>query len=328
MRIQQILSAGLGSLAIFAGLASPASAVVGGDPVTPGSFPYVADVQIGGSFGCSGTLIAPQWVLTAGHCGSITGSLSQGLAPSQAAWPAAAYEVRLGSVYADGRGGESHAVTGVVVDSDYLATNGVGNDVTLLKLATPSRVKPMLIAASGERAIWRAGVLATIAGFGTTSESSSAPPAQMRFARVPITTDAYCAHAYPSGLSEVQDDGSFDATTMLCAGYPQGGTDTCQGDSGGPLLAPLSDGKLLLVGATSFGNGCARPGHPGVYARLAEGPIRTFIVRFVPQAFAASPAATPPRRNRPRHQRHQRHKHHRDLRHHHRHTTGRHVDKR
>jgi secreted trypsin-like serine protease len=266
-------------------LASPASAVVGGKPAPPGSFKYVANVSIGGSFGCSGTLIAPQWVLTAGHCGSITGSLTPGL-PSRLAWPPAAFQVQLGSVYADGRGGESHAVSQVVVDSDYGVTNGAGNDVALLKLATPSQVKPMLIAAPSERAIWRAGALATVAGFGTTSESSSKPPPQMQYARVPIRTDSDCAKAYPNGLGGGRNNGYFDARTMLCAGYPRGGTDTCQGDSGGPLLAPLTDGRLLLVAATSFGNGCAEAGHPGVYALLAQGPIRTFIARFVPEAFA------------------------------------------
>lgn len=292
----RIAAAVCGALAL---LASPAWAVVGGKAAHRGSFAYVADVLIGGSFGCSGTLIAPQWVLTAGHCGSLTGSLSQGLAPSQAAWPASFYKIQLGSVYADGRGGEAHAVTEVIPDSDYFATNGTGNDVTLLKLDRRSAIKPMLIAAMAERSRWRPGVLATIAGFGTTSEGSSTPPPQMRYARVPITTDAYCAHAYPNGLSSAANDGSFDAKTMLCAGYPKGGTDTCQGDSGGPLLARLRNGTFRLVGATSFGAGCAEAGKPGVYARLAQGPIRTFIARFVPRAFASEP--------RPRRARHGRH---------------------
>ncbi|HEV3129352.1 MAG TPA: trypsin-like serine protease, partial [Solirubrobacteraceae bacterium] len=160
----------------FAVSGAPAGAVVGGQPAPPGTFPYVADVSIGGAFGCTGTLIAPQWVMTAGHCGSATGSASLGLAPSPASWPASFYSVQLGSVYADGHGGETHSVGQVVVDSDYIVTNGTGNDVTLLKLDQPSRVKPMLIAAAGERSSWRPGVLATIAGFGTTSQNDSNPP--------------------------------------------------------------------------------------------------------------------------------------------------------
>src|SRR5207244_1238044 len=158
----------------------------------------------------------------AGHCGSVTGSVSEGLAPSPAAWPPGAYEVLLGSVYADGRGAEDHQVTAVKVDTDYLPTSGTGNDVTLLELDTPSHIAPMRIAAVGERSIWNPGVLTTIAGFGTTSEDDPSPPPQMRFAKVPIDTDAYCSQAYPGGLSEAADDGSFDPATMLCAGYPQG----------------------------------------------------------------------------------------------------------
>jgi secreted trypsin-like serine protease len=293
----------LAAACAFALSSASAEAVVGGKPVPPGQFRYVADVLIGGSFGCSGTLIAPDWVLTAGHCGSITGSLSMGLVPDPAAWPASFYTVQLGSAYADGRGGERHAVVRVIVDSDYIATNGTGNDVTLLRLDAASRIRPMLIAARRQRPSWRPGVPATIAGFGTTSESSSTPPPQMRYARVPITADSYCAQAYPNGLSEVPDDGSFDPATMLCAGYPKGGTDTCEGDSGGPLLVPA--GRVYrLVGATSFGKGCAEAGHPGVYARLAEGPIRSFIERFVPQAFAPEHAASyPPHRSRHRRRR-------------------------
>ena len=280
--------------------AAPAGAIVGGTPVPDGQLRYVANISIAGAFGCSGTLIAPEWVMTAGHCGSLTGSV----VPTPLGMPAGLIDVKLASVHADGSGAEDHAVKQVIVDSDYFVTNGSGNDVTLLQLDRPSAAAPVRIAAIGERRIWEPGRAATIAGFGLTSQDAAQPPDTMQRAVVPIRSDADCASAYPDGLG----GGSFDASTMLCAGYPQGGTDTCQGDSGGPLLAKALDGSPRLVGATSFGDGCAQPGKPGVYARVAEAPIRTFVARFVPGAFQPEPGAKAKKKRKHRHKR-RRHRH-------------------
>ena len=296
--LQAVLAAALAS---GAG-AGPAQAIVGGQPAAPGQFRYVANISIAGAYGCTGTLIAAQWVLTAGHCGSLTGSTTDGAVPSNVAYPPSEYSVTLGTVNADGSGGQTYGVQQALVDSDYTLQNGSGDDVTLLELDRASTITPMHIAAVGERALWEPGRMMTIAGFGLTSQNASSPPPAMQYTQVPVTTDAYCAHAY---------QGSFDATTEVCAGYPQGGKDACNGDSGGPLLAGVPGGGTVLVGATSYGNGCAQPGQPGVYARLAEGPIRGFISAHVPQAFAPEPAkpkakAKPKRKRRPARRRHRR----------------------
>ena len=45
--------------------------------------------------------------------------------------------------------------------------------------------------------------------------------------------------------------------------------DTCQGDSGGPLMLFTESEQWVLVGLTSYGEGCARAAYAGVYTRVA-----------------------------------------------------------
>ena len=125
---------------------------------------------------------------------------------------------------------------------------------------------PTQVAGAGERDIWTAGTMETIVGWGATEEGGDLPD-NLQEARVPITTDQTCAGAYSD----------FDPQTMVCAGFPEGGVDTCQGDSGGPMFGTTSGGALRVVGTTSFGEGCARPGKPGVYARVADETLRPWI---------------------------------------------------
>jgi secreted trypsin-like serine protease len=243
--------------------ASPSSAVVGGRDAAPGAYPAVAEITFGSSFLCTGTLIAPRWVLTAGHCGSITGAA----VGSPAAWPPQLIDVRIGSITPGA--GERVPVRRVVVNPNYLAN--VGYDIALLELSTPSTKTPARVVGAGGASLWAPTTLETIVGFGTTSEGGDTADT-LQEAQVPITTDAYCSGAY--------DD--FDATSMVCAGFPEGGVDTCQGDSGGPMFGRDAAGVLKVVGATSFGEGCARPGKPGVYARVGDTVLREWIRSLAP----------------------------------------------
>src|SRR6478735_4631550 len=131
---------------------APASslAIVGGHDA--GSYPSVARITFGQSFLCTGTLIAPNWVLTAGHCGSVTGAA----VATPASWPAPLINVRIGS-NKPGTGGETVPVSQVVVEPSYLATQGY--DISLLKLSRASTKAPVKVSGTGEGALWSAGTL-------------------------------------------------------------------------------------------------------------------------------------------------------------------------
>lgn len=58
--------------------------------------------------------------------------------------------------------------------------------------------------------------------------------------------------------------------SMICAG--ELGRDSCNGDSGGPLVA-----NGLQVGIVSWGAQACGGAAPGVYVRIAEPSIRSFI---------------------------------------------------
>src|SRR4051795_3538697 len=237
--------------------AAPAGAVVGGNDASPGEYPAIAEITFG-PFECTGTLIAPDWVLSAGHCGSVTGAA----VASPVSWPAPLINVRIGGRHPGE--GEQAPVQQVYLNPKYLLTSGY--DISLLKLKGAASKPPVKVAGAGERSLWNPGVSETIVGWGATQEGGDLPDT-LQEGQVPITTDAYCAGAYSD----------FDPQTMLCAGFPQGGVDTCQGDSGGPMFGRDAAGTLKVVGATSFGEGCARPNKPGVYARVGDSVLREWI---------------------------------------------------
>ena len=259
--------------ALLCAAASPSSAVVGGSNASPGEYPSVAEITFG-PFLCTGTLVTPNWVLTAGHCSNITA----GTVASPASWPPQLINVRIGGVTRTD--GERRTVSRVVMHPDYLLTNGY--DISLLQLSQSSTKAPTQVAGAGERSIWTAGTMETIVGWGVTEEDGDRPQT-LQEAQVPITTDAYCNGAYGS---------DFDPATMVCAGFPEGGVDTCQGDSGGPMFGRTSTGALRVVGATSWGDGCARPGKPGVYARVGDETLRPWIASTTGSGVSGTSAAT------------------------------------
>jgi trypsin len=196
--------------------------------------------------------------------------------------------VRLNSIRAHEGEGRLAPVSRVIVQPNYVFTNDPSYDVAILELASPVSLPTVKVAGRGEESLWAPGTMATVAGFGVTEEGGDQPDV-LQEAQVPITTDAYAADAYPD---------SFENRTQIGAGFPEGGVDTCQGDSGGPLMVPAPGGAFRLVGDTSYGEGCARPGKPGIYGRLGDTTLREWIRSVAPDAVAPDATTTSTTRKR------------------------------
>lgn len=292
----------LAVLALALALLAPAAAagrpaIVGGVPAPPGAWPYAAYVEASFgdpvlgpvAFGCSGSLIGERWVLTAAHCAldPFTGEVIHGVtyrivlgeSDLSAAPPGSVYTADAGDVIAhEPRAGS-------------LLTGNVQGDVALIRLDRPAPGAALRIPGAGQDPAGLAvpGQVATAIGYGAVAEYALEPPQLLRQVQLPIVPDDACAAAYPREDFYGYPFG-FDPATMLCAGFAGGGFDTCFGDSGGPLLAVTPAGEYVQIGITSWGEGCARPGRPGVYGRLSD--LFGFIVSSLDDD-AEAPAGPP-----------------------------------
>jgi secreted trypsin-like serine protease len=226
-------------------LASPTASaapqpIVGGTTTTTAAYPFVMQItDASGNQFCGGTLVAADKVVTAAHC--MVGESTSGV------------RVVGGRTFLNGTDGTVSKVSKIWVNPNYTdATQG--NDVSVLTLSTSMPYTAAKYVSASDTGVYTTGATARILGWGTTSENGGSSN-QLRTATVPLVADSSCKTSYGSDF--VQSD-------MVCAGYASGGTDTCQGDSGGPLLI-----GGVLAGITSWGEGCAEAGYPGVYTRLA-----------------------------------------------------------
>lgn len=230
-------------------------AIVGGGEAVPGAWPWqVALVYVNrrsdynGQY-CGGTLIAPQWVLTAAHCAQ--GDLIQQV------------QVALGKHKLSVQAGEHISITQVLIHPGYDGHIGSA-DLALLRLREPSTRTVLPLDQATEGNVETRALRTTVIGWGYDGHTYADA---LRQVSLPFFDHARCRSVY----AELTGDPLLVSDGMVCAGYENGGKNACFGDSGGPLMIPTTDAPgWKQVGIVSWGSwNCGSAQYPNVYTRVS-----------------------------------------------------------
>lgn len=232
--------------------------IVGGTVADPDAYPYFVD--IGGY--CGGSLIAPDIVLTAGHCKPV-GRLSSvpvrvGAYMTQKALKQLSYFDPNAS-----DGSETFEIIEAVQHSKFqrLGEDDFYYDYCLFKLKGQSSNPLVQINRDDNLPYPDMSVLAM--GMGNMDGGRPSRPDKLRQVNLNVVKHRDC-EAATSEDRDISYHGRIDPVSHMCTFGV--GKDACSYDSGSPIILPR---RNLLVGLVSWGEDCADEVFPGVNSRVS-----------------------------------------------------------
>ncbi|KAJ1801739.1 hypothetical protein LPJ59_000030 [Coemansia sp. RSA 2399] len=234
--------------------------IIGGTPVASSDFTFIAFIEGYmegvGAFSCTGSLIAPSVVLTAGHCTYATDTTMF-----------TASQIQVGFTHTrppEDTLYQGHSVSTIITHPEF-SMDTMKNDIALLILDDTISTSEATLAKVYNGGV-SAGSTITAAGFGVTDPyDQDSVPTQLMEVDLKTGTTSYCENIWPT----------YDDKTQICTDGTAG-KDTCQGDSGGPVVTSTGS-DVAILGITSFGPStddnpeglCAQAGGSGYYTRVS-----------------------------------------------------------
>jgi secreted trypsin-like serine protease len=209
------------------GIANHKGRIVGGTKASPNEYPWQIALFRKGSFSCGGSLISNKWVITATHCVVHKNEYIFTKEPPfimPKPYNISDFTVRLGAH--DLNETESTAktikVSRIVQHPNYIGTNIVSNDITLLELAEEvnytKAIRPVCLPQDPQKGY--AQEMATTSGWGHSGEKHE------------ILKKLTDLKIHERGRCMKDEISTSDWNSIFCAGG-NAKEGTCFGDSGG-----------------------------------------------------------------------------------------------
>ncbi|XP_065059399.1 enteropeptidase-like isoform X4 [Rhopilema esculentum] len=228
--------------------------VIGGENASKGAWPWQIGLYRYGSFACGGSLIAPDWILTAAHC-----------VKYYSAW---SLTVIVGDLHRtiNDTAEKRHRVSLVKIHPLY-SSSTMNNDVALLKLQTPAVLNDHVntVCLPNRTSVIAVGSSCYITGWGKIQHPGSSHP-MLQQARLFIMDSQVCQRKLSGSSIYLRI-----TNKMVCGGENGTNKSGCHGDSGGPLVHQDTNNRFIQHGVVSWGSPrCNSNESSSVFARVTE----------------------------------------------------------
>ncbi|KAM8974930.1 coagulation factor X [Pelodytes ibericus] len=227
----------------------PNERIVGGRECKFGECPWQAVlVSEENEAFCGGTILTPQFILSAAHCMNQTKY----------------FKVVVGELNINKKEGTEsiHKVERIIIHPKFVRLT-YDYDIAVIKLKEVINFTDNIIPACIPDPDFADQVLmnepqAMISGFGRIHERG-VQATKLQMLNIPYVKRQRCKESSKFVITD----------NMFCAGYDKKVKDACQGDSGGPHVTPFKD-TYFVTGIVSWGEGCAQEGKYGVYTKVSN----------------------------------------------------------